>query len=383
MSRPVASGQECSDYERRTTCPSRFDATYRLAVMRAKDLDAAFAIAARHVEEGDLPFAIVAVANRDSLVRSDAWGRRGGNRIGVDAICLLASITKPIVAAAVMRLAQEGRFPLGAPLGRWLPELDAAGIRPFTAWHVLTHTTGLGDIDLVGMLLAGGGRDELRRLTIAGGQATPPGSVFRYASDTFDLLTGAIERALDAPFETLLRETVLDPLAMTDTGFDLPTADRRAPVVYGDLPGSMPRMAGVTDDDAVAAFSSLRLAGGGLWSTAHDLVRFGRAFLRGGELDGVRILGRPIVDLMTREVTVDGLGATADRLMDDHYAIGWGKPGPTSAGSPSAFGHGGVSGTRLWVDPERDLVLVFLSGTWSGADPLIDAVQLAVYGAIA
>jgi CubicO group peptidase (beta-lactamase class C family) len=233
------------------------------------------------------------------------------------------------------------------------------------------------------MLAAGGGGQELRRLTIAAGQATPPGSAFRYASFTFDLLTDAIQRALDTPFDTVLRETVLEPIGMNDTGFDTPPAGpRRAPVVYGDLPGSMPRLPGVSDEYAVAAFSSLRLSGGGLWSTTHDLVRFGRAFLRGGELDGVRILGRPLVDLMTREVTIDGLGATGDRLVDDHYAIGWGKPGPASAASPSAFGHGGVTGTRLWVDPANDLVFVFLSGTWSGADPLIDDVLLAVYGAI-
>ena len=96
----------------------------------------------------------------------------------------------------------------------------------------------------------------------------------------------------------------------------------------------------------MAAYSSLHLAGGGLWSTASDLVRFGRAMLRGGELDGVRVLGRPLVDLMTREVTVDGLGSMPDRLVDDHYAMGWGKPGAAAAGSPLAFGHGGGSGTR-------------------------------------
>jgi len=283
----------------------------------------------------------------------------------------------------VLCLAQQGRFSLTAPISRWLPELDAAGIRPFTAWHVLTHTSGLPDIDLVTLLASGGGRDELRRLTIAAGQSTPPGDAFRYATFTFDLLTDAIARALDTPFETLLRETVLEPLGMTDTGFDLPPAGpRRAPVVYGDLPGSLPRLPGVSDEHAVAAFSSVRLSGGGLWSTVRDVSRFGRAFLRGGELDGVRILGRPLVDLMTREVTLNGLGATGDRLTDEHYAIGWGKPGPTSAGSASAFGHGGVTGTRLWVDPAYDLVFVFLSGTWAGADPLMDDVQLAVYGAL-
>ena len=115
----------------------------------------------------------------------------------------------------------------------------------------------------------------------------------------------------------------------------------------------------------VAAYTALRLAGGGLWSTADDLLRFGRAMLRGGELDGVRVLGRPIVDLMTREVTVNGLGTTGDRLADDHYAIGWGKPGAgVTELSRSAFGHGGVSGTRLWVDPAYDLVFVYLTGPW-------------------
>ena len=351
--------------------------------MRSKDLDPAYAVAARHVASGALPFAIVSVANRDGVVREDATGERNGDRIGTNAFCLLASITKPIVATAVLCLAQQGRFSLTAPISRWLPELDAAGIRPFTAWHVLTHTSGLPDIDLVTLLASGGGRDELRRLTIAAGQSTPPGDAFRYATFTFDLLTDAIARALDTPFETLLRETVLEPLGMTDTGFDLPPAGpRRAPVVYGDLPGSLPRLPGVSDEHAVAAFSSVRLSGGGLWSTVRDVSRFGRAFLRGGELDGVRILGRPLVELMTREVTLNGLGATGDRLTDEHYAIGWGKPGPTSAGSASAFGHGGVTGTRLWVDPAYDLVFVFLSGTWAGADPLMDDVQLAVYGAL-
>ena len=266
-------------------------------------------------ESGRLPFTIVAVANRDGLIRGGR-GPREGDRIGATAVCLLASITKPIVATAVMRLAQEGRFPLSVPIRRWLPELDTAGMAPFTAWHVLTHTTGFPDIDLVSMLSQGGGQEELLRLTIAAGQATPPGNVFRYASFTFDLLVVAIERALDTPFDTILRETVLDPLGMAETGFDLPPAGPgRGPVVYGDLPGSMPRVPGVSNEHAVAAFSAVRLAGGGLWSTAHDLVRFGRAFLRGGELDGVRILGRPLVDLMTREVTVNGLGAAVDRLV--------------------------------------------------------------------
>ena len=96
--------------------------------MRAQDLDPAFEIA-RGTWVRAPPFAILGVANRDGIVRLEAVDRGEGTRIGANAVCLLASITKPIVATAVMRLAQEGRFSLTAPLGRWLPELDAAGSR--------------------------------------------------------------------------------------------------------------------------------------------------------------------------------------------------------------------------------------------------------------
>ena len=75
--------------------------------------------------------------------------------------------------------------------------------------------------------------------------------------------------------------------------------------------------------------------------------------LRGGELDGVRVLGRPIVELLTREVTVDGLGATGDRLTDEHYAMGWGKVPAGLPGSPLAFQHGGISGHAALDRPGR------------------------------
>ena len=104
------------------------------------------------------------------------------------------------------------------------------------------------------------------------------------------------------------------------------------------------------------------MAGGGLWSTAADVLRFGRAMLRGGELDGGRVLSPAFVDLMTREVTVDGLGAAEDVQRAEHYAIGWGKPGIASPASASSFGHGGATGTRLWIDPAHDLVFLYLTG---------------------
>jgi CubicO group peptidase (beta-lactamase class C family) len=366
----------------RLIAPSGSAPGVSLRLMPAAALDAALAVATRQVETGTVPWAVLGIAGAEGGVRVGAVPPHTGPRIGTNAVCLLASITKPIVATAVMRLAQEGRFPLTAPLSTWLPELDAAGLAPFTAWHVLTHTSGIHDVDLEALLRDGGDRTELIRRTIAAGQVTLPGSAFRYASFTFDLLAEAIERSLDRPFPEVLREAVLDPLGMVHTTLDLPTdAGLRAPIAVGGWDGARsPGHGAATDEHMVLAYASLRLAGGGLWSTVHDLLRFGRAMLRGGELDGARVLGRPFVDLMTREVTVNGLGAVPDRLLDDHYAMGWGKPGPASPASQLAFGHGGVSGTRLWVDPAYDLVFAYLTGQWGGAVEAIDAALAAAYG---
>ena len=171
-------------------------------MMSVHALDPAFAIAARQVRDGTVPFVILGVAGADGVARLDAFPPVEGPRIGTNAVCLLASITKPIVAVAVMRLVQDGRFPLTAPLSRWLPELDAAGLAPFTAWHVLTHTSRHRR-RRPGTAAPGGWRPA--RADPAG-RSPPdrtrlPGSQFRYASFTFDLLVEAVERALGRPFD--------------------------------------------------------------------------------------------------------------------------------------------------------------------------------------
>jgi CubicO group peptidase (beta-lactamase class C family) len=354
------------------------------AAMAARAFDAAFQLAARQVETRVVPFVVLGMAGAERVERVDAFGPAAGSRIGTGAVCLIASITKPITTTAVARLAQEGRFPLTTPLSRWVPELDAAGLEPFTAWHVLTHTSGLRDGDLVDLVLRGATRKEVVRRTIAGGQATAPGSAFQYATFPWEVLALAIERSQARVLEDVIRDAVLDPLGMVDTTFDHARSGvRRAPVRLGDWDGTLREVpAGVDLETLTAGYAALRLAGGGLWSTAADLLRFGRAMLRGGELDGVRVLGRPMVEWLTREVTVDGLGRMADRLADEHYAVGWGKVPAGLPGSPRTFQHGGISGTRLWIDPAEDLVFVYLTGLWGEAGEAIDAVLTATYAGL-
>jgi CubicO group peptidase (beta-lactamase class C family) len=349
-------------------------------------LDRAFAIAARQVEVGKVPFVILGVANAAGTIRLEAVPPRDGTPLGSAAVCLLASITKPIVTTAVMRLVQDGRFSLTEPLATWLPELAEAGHPPITAWHVLTHTAGLGEVAVEELMLGAGDRAELLRRTVARPREAPLGSRFQYVTCTWELLAEAVERVTGRALDQVLRKEVLDPLGLVDTVFDprIGHAARMAPVRVGGwdsgplTDGLDPALAGMLVD----GYIGLRMAGGGLWSTAADLLRFGRAMLCGGELDGVRVLAPALLGLMTREVTIGGLGAAADRMLDEHYAIGWGKRSAASPASASSFGHGGMSGTRLWIDPDHDLVFVYLTGVWGLPAQPVDAALDAVYAAV-
>jgi CubicO group peptidase (beta-lactamase class C family) len=173
---------------------------------------------------------------------------------------------------------------------------------------------------------------------------------------------------------------------MVDTTFDPwdGLAGRVTPLAAAAVPGAEgPWSPLPLSDEQRRAFSALAPAGAGVFSTAADLVRFGRAILRGGELDDVRILPAPYVELMTREQTTGGIGASPDPLLAEHYALGWGTTGQrTSPASAGAFGHGGITLTRLWIDPAYDLVFVYLSGIWDHARRPIDVVLQAVYGAL-
>ena len=349
-------------------------------------LDPAFALAAGQVDDGSVPFAILAVGGAEGVVRAEAFAGPDAPGVAVDSVCLLASITKPIVATAVMRLVADGLVSLTDGIERYVPSFAAAGKPQVTLWHLLTHTSGVPDLDLRALLSEGVGRDELVRRVATAPLGFAPGSRYAYVSSTFDLLGAVVERITGETPGGYLERTIFEPLGMPDTTFDPwdRLRARVAPLAVARIPGGeggwepMP----LTEDDR-RRFSALAPAGAGLFSTAADLVRFGRAMLRGGELDGARVLPPRYVELMTREQTVGGLGAAEDPLLDDHYALGWGNPDRrTSPASASAFGHGGITLTRLWVDPAHDLVFVYLSGSWDHARRPIDVVLQAVYAAL-
>ncbi len=348
-------------------------------------LDPAFALAAEQVADGTAPFVILAVGDRDGVTRVEAFPGPAAPGVDVDSICLLASITKSFVATGVMQLVAQGRVALTDPVDLYVPELAAPGKPRIAVWHLLTHTSGIGDFDLLEMARQGAGRAELVQFAATAPLGFSPGSGFEYVSSTFDLLAALIERVTGEPHAAYLRRTIWEPLRLLDTTFDPWDRPARVAPVGEALPPGDPRpwVPVARTERELRAFSGMELPGGGLFGTAADLLRFGRAMLCDGELDGARILPSLFVDLMTREQTVGALGVTADPLQAPHYALGWGKPNPrTAPGSAAAFGHGGATGTRLWIDPEHDLVFVYLSGVWNYPKRPIDVVLQAVYAGL-
>jgi CubicO group peptidase (beta-lactamase class C family) len=345
-------------------------------------LDRAFDLVARQVSDGRASFASLAVARAEGLIRSAAFGRDGP--LDAPPRTAIASITKPIVATAVMQLVEEGRLVLTEPVATYIQEFaprppevsDGAG-DSIAAWHVLTHTSGLADTPeehfeaeppTMADTLAWLCRSQLRFL---------PGTAYAYASDSFFVLAELIRRQSGLAHPTFLRQRIFEPLGMTATTFD-PREPGPDPL---PIEGSfLPADEGWPD--ALAWFSSWTAAGGGLWSTAEDVVRFGRCMLGDGKLDGRRILGPPFVRLMTRLHTADV--PEHGTVRRPGYGLGWGLPGyghgsPASSGS---FGHTGATGSALVVDPDNDLVVVYLRNEWGASNQATDEAIQAVYGAL-
>jgi CubicO group peptidase (beta-lactamase class C family) len=345
-------------------------------------LERAFDHVARQVSGGRATYAALTVARGDGVVRSTAYHR--DQALAEPRRTAIASITKPITATAVLQLVEAGALVLTEPLTTYLPEFrpePPAGStvqpEPITTWHVLTHTAGLTDApdDFLlsspptkAALLERLYREELRFL---------PGTAYAYTSDSFYLLAELIERLSASSYEDFLRERIFEPLGMAATTFN----------PYAPGPSALPLQGtlgppGVPLDQVVPIFIHLAMPGGGLWSTPEDVARFGRAMLAGGTLEGTRILGRPFLELMTRHHT-QGLTELGTGRPPT-YGIGWGLPGlgRGSPASPSAFGHGGATGSVMIVDPANDLVVVYLRNEWGVPSTAHDEAVQVVYAAL-
>ncbi len=330
-----------------------------------------------------MPGCVIAVGRHDGLRFLRAYGQRAlvpeREAMTEDTIFDLASLTKPIAtASAIMVLAERGKLELTAPAARVLPELDRPATRRITVQDLLLHAAGLPIENPMRDFTQGPAAAITAMLRHD--PVTPRGR-FAYSDLGYLWLGELVRRAAGEPLDVFTRQTLFAPLGMRDTGFnpdpallpriaptevtdDRPEAppasapdDQRPPTPYSPWHpgGAFKLIHGVVHDPRAYRLGGVA-GNAGLFSTARDLSRFARMLLGGGALDGVRVLSAQSVATMTRP----------HALGDSVRALGWDIHSRYSRLrgtllSPHAFGHGGFTGTSLFIDPERDLFVVLLS----------------------
>jgi uncharacterized protein YbbC (DUF1343 family) len=308
------------------------------------------------ISESKLPGAVVAVGRKDSVLFAQVYGYRAltpaREATTMDTVFDLASLTKPLATAtSVMVLVDEGRVGLDEPVSRYLPELAVSGKDAITVRQLLTHTSGLA-VDTPYGDYASGPDQALRRIA-ASRMKNAPGQAYSYSDVGFFVLGELVRRVSGQSLDVFSKARLWDPLGMRDTGFLPPAEQRERAALTEPFDGEW--MRGVVHDPRA------RLVGGvaghaGLFATAQDLAIFAQMLLGEGKHGGVRVLSAAGVRAMTASHDVPG----AVR------GLGWDVRSSHSSNrgsllSPRAVGHGGYTGTSLWIDPEKDLFILFLS----------------------
>ena len=337
---------------------------------------------------------VTLVARNGRIVDWQAYGHRDLARrapMRKDAIFRIDSMNKTVTSVAVMMLVEEGKLTLEDPLSRYLPGFQApqvmiggsadapelrAADKPVTLHALLTHTAGYpaglkGDgqalkrmehVDPHGAADLRGFAERMSHVPLA----ADPGTRFGYDGASLELLARVVEVVSGQSFESFLQQRIFDPLAMHDTGFSVPAA-QRARVVDLTTMGKDGRLR-IADGPSArhpgAPLNAYASGAGGLYSTAGDYARFAQMLLDGGTLDGHTVLGRKTVELMLRN-HLTMLDPPVTQFSD---AEGFGIGGYVvldparrgQLGSPGQFGWTGAASTYYSIDPHEHLLAILM-----------------------
>jgi CubicO group peptidase (beta-lactamase class C family) len=356
------------------------------------------------VDKGEIPGAVVLIARNGKIAYFSAFGfrdREAGAPMTTDAIFRIASMTKPVTSVALMMLAEQGALQIAHPASRYLPEFKDLQVgvekkgpdgkselaleplrREMTVQDLLRHTSGLAH-GLFGRSMV---KDLYDRAAVTDpGQTNTelvsklaklplqfqPGSTWEYSIAT-EVLGRVVEVVSGMTLEAFIAERIAKPLKLADTGF------------WVEPPGHA-RIAEAQADKATGQWPALRdvksrprwsSGGGGLVSTAADYARFCQLLLNGGELDGVRLVSRKTIDLMTADHLAPGMpmGPTVSRQfgvllpsadMGQGFGLGFlirTSPGRNPMpGSVGEYSWAGLDGTYFWIDPQESMFVVMMT----------------------
>jgi methyl acetate hydrolase len=356
-----------------------------------------------------LPGAVGMIVNRDGLRFARALGEADAvahTPMHEDTLFQIASMTKAITSVAAMQLVEQGRLNLDSDIGNVLPDLASPQVltgfgadglpqlrpaaRAITLRHLLTHTAGLGYFFIHPEVLqyfgAVGMPDQGSLASIKMPLMFDPGESWEYSVAT-DWVGQAVEAVTGQKLGDYLAQHVTGPLGMTQTAFraEMPADAAKVHVRKPD--------GGWELNPAVLGGGEFHMGGGGLSSTAGDYARFVRMLLRGGELDGVRVLMAETVAEMSRNqvapLRAGAMGsampefaAPYDTFPDQH--TGWGlgflinpDQGPHGR-SPGSLAWAGIFNSYYWFDPAKGVGGVFMSQVMPFGDP----GALACFGAL-
>ncbi len=312
------------------------------------------------VDEGladkKMPGCVICFGRSDGIAFLKAYGDKQVEPdhvpMTVDTVFDMASITKPVATAtSIMLLLERGQLRLTDKVTDYIPEFAANEKGDITIRDLLTHQSGLlpdnsiKDYDQ-GPAVALQKINELKL-------QNPIGSKFVYSDVNFILLGDLVKRISGKDVNEFSRENIFTPLQMLESGY-LPAKElreRAAPTEKRD--GEW--MRGEVHDPRAYALGGV--AGhAGLFSTATDLSKYARVMIQGGKAEGAQLMKPETFDLMTRPY----------RVSSGLRGLGWDKLSGYSSNrgdffSERAFGHGGFTGTVLWIDPQKDLFFIFLS----------------------
>jgi CubicO group peptidase (beta-lactamase class C family) len=357
----------------------------------------------RYVQPGKIPGSMTLVARGGKPCYVDVQGMRDverGEPMTEDTILRIYSMTKPITSVALMTLHEQGLFSLSDPVHRFIPEWRNLGVwtagsyplfateptkRPMTIRDLFMHTSGLTydwlrasnidyayrkeqignprpDYTLKDMI------DQLAKMPLE----FSPGERWNYSLST-DVLGYLIEVISGKSLPEFLRETIFEPLGMTDTSFGITPdkVERFASCYERNLNKEMV----LNDDGQNSRFRDQTFfsGGGGLISTLGDYYKFTQMLLNGGTLGEKRIIGRRTLEYMAQNHIPGGADMTqfaTGSFSESGYAgVGFGlgfasQIDAVSNGHPASNGTfywGGLASTLFWVDPAEELVVVFMT----------------------
>ena len=310
---------------------------------------------------------------RRGAAHQRAYGRfgyePGAPGVTPDTVFDAASLSKVLATApSVLLLAEDGKLDLEAKLVTYLPECAGHGKDAITVRELLTHTSGLA----AGLRSKTPWSGEAAALALACAQPAKgaPGADFIYSDINYVLLGQLVRRVSGVSLDEFARQRIYVPLGMKDTGYlplrrmpahgiapthRAPLADPVAP--HADLPAGG-TLQGVVHDPTVRRMGGVA-GSAGVFSTAHDLARYARMLLGEGELDGVRVLSRESVRLLSTVQTPPGISALRGMGMDIDSPF---AQRPRGTLFPvGSYGHTGFTGCVLWIDPASGTFYLFLS----------------------